>query len=223
MTGKQANHRGLGSQFPTSTSHLQQDGIYFFQKSSSTPARISTQQAWLAWWVLAWVPSAWQACRRGQCLPFSTVSEGWGPPSAQENRQGRHLEHPCRNSLLLHNGPLRTCYRIFWNHSGSEKKGMFWGRKKGERGLEKEPHYGFLQYKLNFVPISAVVPQFMDHLRTKLPLKRVGTYFKRNALHMMPSGKEIPAVNSERILNRLLSLPQWGSPDKIVKSFVCLL
>lgn len=74
--------------------------------------------------------------------------------------------------------------------------------------MENEPHYGFLQYELNFVPISAVIPQFMDHLRTKLPLKRVGTCFKRNASHMMPSGKEIPAVNSERILNRLLFLTQ---------------
>lgn len=42
----------------------------------------------------------------------------------------------------------------------------------------------------NFAPTSTMIPQLMDHLRTKLPLKRVGIWFKRNASHMMPRGKE---------------------------------
>lgn len=54
----------------------------------------------------------------------------------------------------------------------------------------------------NFDPTSTVIPQLMDHLRTKLPLKKVGTCFKRNASHMMPRRIETPAVSSERLLNR---------------------
>lgn len=34
----------------------------------------------------------------------------------------------------------------------------------------------------------------MDHLRTKVPLKKTGMCFKRNALYMMPNRKETPAV-----------------------------
>lgn len=131
-----------------------------------------------------------------------------------------------QNSLLLHNGPLRTCYSIFWNYSGSEN---FTGRHRArERGLKKEPHHGVLQYKLNSVPISAVIPQLMDHLRTKLPLKWAGVCFKKDASHTMPSGKEIPAVNSGRLLNRLFSSPKWRSvtrsnPGKTGKPLFCAL
>lgn len=77
----------------------------------------------------------------------------------------------------------------------------------------------------NFDPISTVIPQLVDHLRTKLHLKRVGMCFKRNASHMMPSGKETPAVNSERLLNRLSffhSKITRSNTDKIIKFMVSL-
>lgn len=91
--GKQVNPKGRYSPlYPTPISPLQQDYIYFFQKSSSTPAHISTQQVWSAWQILAWVPSAWKVCRPGQHLSYSAINEGWRYPSTQESRQGQNLQ-----------------------------------------------------------------------------------------------------------------------------------
>lgn len=79
---------------------------------------------------------------------------------------------------------------------------------------------------LNFDPISIVICQLIDHLRTKLPLKRVGICFEKNVSHTMPSTKETPAVNSEILLNRLISLHSKvarSKTGKIIKSIICLL
>ena len=73
-----------------------------------------------------------------------------------------------------------------------------------------------------------MILQLLDHLRTKLPLERVGIRFKRNASPLMPSEKETPAVNSERdFCTGCFSFTQMritrSDQGKIMKSLVCLL